>query len=122
MGQMMKNGLLIDEQGARHWFQNGQLHRTDGPAIERASGDRYWYLDGKKHRTDGPAIERASGERRWYQNGLRHRTDGPAIEYTNGERSWYLNETEYSFEKYVNKIYPGDCPKKTLFILKWSSR
>jgi len=118
----MKNGLEIDEDGARRWYQNGELHRTDGPAVEWANGDRYWYQNNQHHRTDGPAIERANGTRLWLQNGKKHRTDGPAIEYSNGDRSWYINDTEYSFEEYVDQIYPNDCSKKTHFILKWSSR
>jgi hypothetical protein len=27
---------------------NGQLHRTDGPAIEYADGDKSWYLNGQR--------------------------------------------------------------------------
>jgi len=27
------------------WYLNNQLHRTDGPAIERADGTRLWYLN-----------------------------------------------------------------------------
>ena len=95
----MKNGLLIDEQGTRRWYQNGELHRTDGPAIEWPNGNHWWYQNGKKHRTDGPAIE-----------------------YSNGDHWWFLEAVEHSFEEYVNKIYPDDCPKKTLFILKWTGK
>ena len=54
-----------------------------------ANGHRFWYQDGKLHRTDGPAVEHADGNRRWYQYGKLHRTDGPAIEYANGDREWY---------------------------------
>jgi len=96
---MIKNGYVIDEDGARRWYQNGELHRTDGPAIEWPDGNRYWLQNNELHRTDGPAIERASG------GGY-----------------WYLRGKEYLFEEYVNKIYPNDCSKKTHFILKWSSR
>ena len=38
------------------WYLNGELHRTDGPAVEYANGNKYWYLNGKFHRTDGPAL------------------------------------------------------------------
>jgi hypothetical protein len=31
-----------------YYDQDCNLHRIDGPAIERANGDKYWYLDGKK--------------------------------------------------------------------------
>jgi hypothetical protein len=42
----MLNGLIVHENGDRAWYQNNQLHRTDGPAIERADGDKYWYIKG----------------------------------------------------------------------------
>ena len=57
-------------------------------------GDRFYYSDAAMktlHRTDGPAIEHASGTKAWYLNGLRHRTDGPACEYADGTKSWWLN-------------------------------
>jgi hypothetical protein len=31
-----------------HYYQNGELHRKDGPACEFADGRRYWYLNGKR--------------------------------------------------------------------------
>jgi hypothetical protein len=55
-----------------------------------------WYQNGELHRTDGPAIERASGSKSWYQNDKLHRTDGPAFEYTDGSKAWYLNDKELS--------------------------
>ena len=55
--------------GHKHWYQNGKLHRTDGPAVELADGEKYWYQNGERHRTDGPAIERTNGYKYWYQNG-----------------------------------------------------
>ena len=69
---------------------NDQLHREDGPAIERVSGTKAWYLNGKRHRTDGPAREQ-SGNKSWWFNGRRHRPHGPAIEWANGDKEWYLN-------------------------------
>ncbi len=55
--------------GSKHWWLNGKLHRTDGPAIEYTNGSKSWWLNGKYHRTDGPAIERADGSKSWYLNG-----------------------------------------------------
>ncbi|MDE1834268.1 MAG: hypothetical protein KGH64_02935 [Candidatus Micrarchaeota archaeon] len=71
--------------------KEGQLHRTDGPAIELADGSKYWYLNDQLHRTDGPAIEFADGYKAWHLNAHLHRTDGPAIEYANGDKEWWLN-------------------------------
>jgi hypothetical protein len=52
------------------WYINDVRHRTDGPAVELASGTRMWYVNGVLHRIDGPAVERASGTREWYVNGV----------------------------------------------------
>ena len=41
--------------------KKGDLHRIDGPAVERISGSKEWWLDGKLHREDGPAIENDDG-------------------------------------------------------------
>ena len=50
------------------WFLNAELHREDGPAVERADGTKWWYLNDDLHREDGPAIEYASGSKAWYLN------------------------------------------------------
>jgi len=73
------------------WFQNGLLHRIDGPAIIWFNGDKEWCQNGKLHRMDGPAVEYADGTKKWYKNGKRHRTDGPAIEWENGEVQYWEN-------------------------------
>ena len=59
---------------------------------------------GQLHRTDGPAIEWNNGGKSWHLNGKRHREDGPAIEYSDGNKSWYLNGIKYSEEKYNQEI------------------
>ena len=61
---------IIDEYGTK-WYYNeqGQLHRTDGPAVEYANGDKEWWVNGQLHRPDGPAIEYASGTKSWWVNG-----------------------------------------------------
>jgi hypothetical protein len=85
--------IEINERG-RYYYSDASMktrHRTDGPAIEYASGTKEWYVNGVRHRTDGPAIEYASGTKGWYVNGLRHRTDGPAYEWANGRKEWFLN-------------------------------
>lgn len=57
---------------------------------------RYYNKAGQLHRTNGPAIEWDSGSKSWYQNGILHRTNGPAIEYTNGYMEWWLDGVELS--------------------------
>lgn len=66
---MTKNGLYTDDSGNKHWYYNGEYHRTDGPAIEYTSGAKVWCHHGKVHRTDGPAVERSDGSSFWYING-----------------------------------------------------
>ena len=55
--------------GDKLWYQNGELHRVDGPAVEHVNGNKYLYLNGKLHRPDGPAIECGKGKKQWWLNG-----------------------------------------------------
>jgi len=90
----MKNGMVIDKDGSKSWWLNGERHRVDGPAVEWAYGTKAWYLNGKLHREDGPAKEWANGSKFWYLNGLLHCVDGPAWEWVDGTKFWYLNGKE----------------------------
>ena len=57
-----------------------------------ALGTVEWYnTDGELHRIDGPAIERYVGDQEWFLNNKRHRLDGPAVEWTNGTRLYLVN-------------------------------
>ena len=59
----------VDTNGTKHWYQNGERHRINGPAIEYPNGSKHWYQNGQHHRIDGPAIELPDGTKRWYLNG-----------------------------------------------------
>ncbi len=71
----MKNGLITDQYGNKFWYQDGMLHRTDGPAVEDINGNKCWYQDGKRHREDGPAVEypptenHSNGYKEWWHQG-----------------------------------------------------
>lgn len=65
----MKNGLVVDPDGSKHWYVDGKRHRTDGPAVDRPDGSKYWYVNGKLHRTDGPAVMHTSGRNTWWVHG-----------------------------------------------------
>jgi hypothetical protein len=39
--------VKVDDIGDKFWYVDNKLHRTDGPAIEWASGSKEWWLDGK---------------------------------------------------------------------------
>ena len=70
----------IDQYGNKRWFnEQGQLHRTDGPAIIWSDGGTDWHINGRRHRTDGPALTLSAGTQVWYFNDYLHRLDGPAI-------------------------------------------
>ncbi len=81
----------------------GQLHRTDGPAIEHSDGTKEWFINGLRHREDGPACEDSSGYRVWWVNGKCHREDGPAVEFDSGYKEWWLNGLNYYSEERYNE-------------------
>jgi len=46
------------------------MKTTDKPICETyANGTKHWWLNGNRHRSDGPAIEYANGTKVWYLNG-----------------------------------------------------
>ena len=110
----VKYEVRVYDDGTKHWYQNGLLHRTDGPAIEHSDGDKFWYQNDKLHRTDGPAFE-CDVYKAWYQNGNRHRTDGPAIENVNGDKSWYLEGKELTEAEFNARTKPS-CSGKVVEI------
>ena len=61
--------VQVNSNGSQFWFQNDELHRTDGPAEIDANGSQFWYQNGKLHRADGPAAIWADGRQSWYLNG-----------------------------------------------------
>ena len=95
---------VIDSNGDTFWYNSkGKLHRTDGPAIERADGSKEWCVNDKLHRTDGPAVELADGGKEWWVNGKLHRTDGPAIEWADGSKLWYVNGRKLTEEDFNSR-------------------
>jgi len=70
-----------------YWYNNGQSHRLDGPAIEYEDGSKYWFVNGKRHRIDGPAFECTDGSKVWFVNGKMHRIDGPAVVFDGARKA-----------------------------------
>lgn len=97
--------------GYKAWRLYDKLHRIGGPAVEYTSGDKYWYFDGKLHRTDGPSAECANGDKLWHQDGKRHRTDGPAVECADGSRYWYLEGKELTEAEFNARTKPSILDK-----------
>lgn len=83
--------VIMEDEWAKAYYVDGQLHREDGPAIECVNGDKYWFQNGLLHRVDRPAIEKTNGTKKWYKNGQLHREDDPACEYANGDKLWYVD-------------------------------
>ena len=107
-----KTEIKINSAGTKRWYQNDQLHRTDGPAVEYPDGSKYWYQNDQLHRTDGPAVEYSDGTKHWYQNDQLHRTDGPAIECPDGSKEYWINGKQLSkFEAFV--LFKAKCNEKS---------
>lgn len=53
------DGLVCQTDNVKCWYQNGLLHREDGPAILWPNGSSEWRVNGKLHRLDGPAVLRS---------------------------------------------------------------
>lgn len=48
-------GLACWQNGDKVWYNQGEPHRTDGPAFEYKDGTKTWCINGKMHRVNGPA-------------------------------------------------------------------
>jgi len=84
----------VDRYGTERWYLNGQLHRTDGPAVVYADGTQEWLINGQLHRPDGPAATQPDGYEAWYLNGQRHRLDGPARTWSDGTQEWWVDDEQ----------------------------
>jgi hypothetical protein len=112
---MITYTVKVNDDGSKHWYINGKLHREDGPACEYANGDKCWYSNDKRHREDGPAVEYANGSKYWYINGKAHREDGPAIECADGTKEWYIDDIRLTEEQF-NARKNVCCEGKTVQI------
>jgi hypothetical protein len=113
---MIKYTVEAYNNGSKHWYLNGKLHREDGPAIEYPKVGNLWYLNGKRHREDGPAVESYNGSKCWYLNDKLHREDGPAIECPNGGKGWFLNGEELTEQQHKAATSKPTCEGKIVGI------
>jgi len=82
----------IDNYRIQYWYNNGELHRLDGPAIiDDLYSVEEWYVNGQMHRLDGPARIWEDGDMEWWVNGELHNPNGPAVVYANGKKEYYIN-------------------------------
>jgi hypothetical protein len=49
-------GLNINELGTKIWIKNNVLHRINGPAVMHRNGECCYWNNGSIHREDGPAF------------------------------------------------------------------
>jgi hypothetical protein len=91
-----------------NWFeisdQDYIWYKLQGYNIDADTDRVVWFLDGQLHRTDGPAVIYADGYQVWYLHGKRHRTDGSALIGANGYQAWYLNDKEYTEQEWQNAV------------------
>jgi len=44
-----KSTMTIEHaDGSKEWYQKGQLHRLDGPAVEHADGTKEWWIENQR--------------------------------------------------------------------------
>ena len=101
----MEEYVVRVHEDRTEWFQNGTLHRTDGPAIEWEHGGKSWYLNGECHRTDGPAIECAKGDKFWYIEGKQY-TEEEFLKKTSPVKELTVEEIS-KFLGYEVKVVKG---------------
>jgi hypothetical protein len=107
----------------QEWWNSGELHRTDGPAITCLNGDQYWFHNGLLHRFDGPAhiivdcysknYKKRYSEYIWYIYNGKHRIDGPAFSQiaTNGDilmEEWYQDGQLHRIDGPARTIRAGE--------------
>jgi len=85
-------------------------------------GNKLYFLNGELHRTDGPAIEYANGTKTWWTNDKLHRTDGPAIECANGNKLYFLNGAEFTEEEFLEQTQVVIRPKVQEDFSRWNSK
>lgn len=95
---MNNGGPWLRNDGATEWYENGKLHREDGPAFMHPDGQCEWYRHGELHREDGPAIEIPIGETL--------------------KRRWFLNDRSYTFEDWLLRL-PCSDEKKVMLKLQY---
>jgi hypothetical protein len=113
---MIKYTVEVYNNGSKHWYLDGKLHREDGPAVEYPKVGNLWYLNGKRHREDGPAVESYNGSKCWYLNDKLHREDGPAIECPKEGKGWFLNGKELTEQEHKAATSKPTCEGKIVEI------
>lgn len=114
---------LVYIDGVVDYFNNGVLHRDDGPAVVYPSGTEMWYRNGVLHRDDGPAAKYSDGGLVYAIYGKKHRLDGPAF-IDESFSMWFINDKQVEIEDVLrikNNIKNKDRFEeiKNLMLLKY---
>lgn len=85
--QLMDSSKPYRVDGCKKWYNNGYLHREDGPAvIDLSTDDKFYYQfirgESKLHRKGGPAVILACGDKQWWENGKLIKTEGRRMQNT----------------------------------------
>jgi len=80
-------------------FSDGKLTGRFEVTVNKMKGVIY-VENGEFHRTDGPAIDWLTGLSAWHRHGKLHRTDGPAVQYLEKTEYWIDGEGYYDMEEY----------------------
>ena len=101
-----KNEIRVDT-GDVYWLNDaGNLHRDNGPAVERVNGMKLWLQNGLLHRDAAPAVLWGNGTSMWFCKEHLHREDGPAVILADGSVEYWLEGTqltEQTFTEYLNE-------------------
>jgi len=82
-----------------YYNENGQKHRTDGPAVDGPNSTEYW-VNGQLHRDNGPSIVYHKGDENgvgvgqklWHLNGVRMPEYIVTANNADFKREWYFEE------------------------------
>jgi hypothetical protein len=92
---MSKQRIVRDcDSRSYRYYQFGQLHREDGPAIQWDNGDQLWSYLGHFHRLNGPAIDIKQGNKEWFLGGGLYRNGGGIIDLDLPHlviKEWWVN-------------------------------
>ena len=86
------------------WYLGRDVCELVGPIVIDANYRKEYWQNGTLHREDGPAVEWKTGRKEWYQHSQRHRENGPAIEWEDGGKSYYFCDVLYSREDYYKLL------------------
>jgi hypothetical protein len=90
---------VIYENFEKRYYQNGFLHRIDGPARVNDAGE-YWYYEGWKHRLDGPAVIKSQA---FDYTQLKHYEGRETVVYLDKVQYW-IHGTRYERSAYLEQL------------------